>query len=202
MRIDESNVYRVQRPRGRSPGSQPDVVIVCQCGVTDSIRSKGNTPTECIGERFRHRGWQVDAAGKKAVCKECQMKKKANGSAPTTAAVSSLVAAVRLLDTHFDIDSGSYTDPRSDAAIAAKVGLAEPAITSLRENDYGPLSVDPEVARIEQEVSALDRKLDRDRSDLQELLDAQYDENRKVVAALECRLIAATKGRKPAGAAA
>lgn len=147
MRIDQSNVYRVHRPRGRSQGSQPDVVIVCHCGATDSIASKGNTPTECIGDRFRHRGWQVDAAGKKAVCRECQMKKTANGSAPTTAAVSSLVAAVRLLDAHFDIDSGSYAAPWSDAAIAGKVDLSEPAITSLRENDYGSLSVDPEVER-------------------------------------------------------
>ncbi len=202
MRIDQSNVYRLQRPRDRAAGSKSDVVIVCDCGASDSIRARGNTPTEVIGQRFRQRGWQVDAPGKKAACRECQMKKTANGAAPTSAAQISMVASVRLLDEHFDKENGRYEQGWSDASIAKQVGLAETAIASLRETAYGPLAVDPEIAKIEHEVSKVSQRVDQSQRELGGLIQTEMDDIRKVLAEIQCRLLEANNGRiSPSGAA-
>jgi len=198
MRVDETNVFRLRRPLDRPNMGKPDIVIVCSaCSRTDSIRAKGNLPPEAAANMFRNRGWRVDAGGKTATCKSCIMKKKANNPAQSPNAIRGQVAAVRLLDDHFDADAGRYVEGWSDEAIAEKVGLAVDAVESLRESAYGPLCVSPEVAKIETDIMATQKRFQDDLDQGRELLSSLSRDFGQQIASLRLRLEGTTKGQKP-----
>lgn len=60
-----------------------------------------------------------------------------------------------LLDKHFDDGSGRYLDGFSDQKIGDSIGVPRIHVEQMREAAYGPIKVDPEFARLENEILRL-----------------------------------------------
>ena len=64
-----------------------------------------------------------------------------------------------LLDSHFDDKAGCYLSDWSDQKIGTDLNLPWAIVAKIREAAYGPIRVDPEVAKLASEHAALKARL-------------------------------------------
>lgn len=64
------------------------------------------------------------------------------------------------LETHFDDATGCYLDGYSDQRIGTDLNLPWAMVTKIREAAYGPIRVDPEIAGLRAEMTAIGSKIE------------------------------------------
>jgi len=76
---------------------------------------------------------------------------------PTDAARAVRRAVLQWLDEAYDVDKSNYRAGVTDASIAKETGAAAALVKQLREENYGPLSIPPEIAELAADLEALRR---------------------------------------------
>lgn len=154
--------------------------ITCTtCGAQEDIGAgppRGRLPPHSLAGKFRKRGWETDGA-RNHTCPDCRAKKrearkerKAMAEAHTSAAGNAKTEAARLatqacfleMMDGYDMQAKAYKPGYSDGGIAQKVGLSEPVVARIREDNFGPLPApkpDP-LVQITALVKAAERSAD------------------------------------------
>lgn len=78
---------------------------------------------------------------------------------PTDAARAMRRAVIQWLEEAYDVDKANYRAGVTDESIAKDTGAALALVKQLREENYGPLSLPPELAEVMEELGGIKREL-------------------------------------------
>lgn len=113
-----------------------------------------------IDKKFMQQGWSLDPH----LCPACRTKPAKEKSDMTVkaspAAMRAQVETITLLQTHFDVEQGSYALGWSDEAIAKKTGIAVDAVVEYRRSAFGELKAPPELQALKDDLAAARALLD------------------------------------------
>lgn len=170
----------------------PMAIFTCtDCG--DTLRTKinyGSMNPEAIAKRVRAAGWECHSHKASATrCPTCQTRRAHNArgdtpnkDTPVTTPKATLALVDReptpdqrlkirqKLDALFDDAAGSYLDGASDQKIGEDLNLPWAWVQKIREAAYGPIRVDPEVAKLKSDVAALQRAISAASADFEKRL--------------------------------
>lgn len=187
--IERSNVFRM----GFDKTHERRIFrIGCShCSRQYEYYLKPGYPPEPALRCARAKGWEVESRGRWAHCPNCLKVKRLD---VTPAAMRQQVEMVRLLDTHFHVETGSYADPWSDAAIAKAAKLSADAVAKFREAAYGPLR-SPELEAASKAIADLRKKLDADIKAACDLIETSKREALAAITELEGKVAKALARR-------
>jgi hypothetical protein len=132
-----------------------------------------------ISKRASRDGWEAPAFRGRVRCPACQQssnrKGERPGEKPMTKPEAPLAQAPRpvpreptgderfrirgLLDSHFDDKVGAYLGDWSDQRIGTELNLPWAIVAKIREAAYGPIRVDPEMAKLTADHAELKARL-------------------------------------------
>jgi len=136
--------------------------LVCaQCGAKQEWRFDRRPPPEACRKHFHVQGWNLS---KKPLCPECaKPKEKVSMTAnitPIKPAPEQSEAAKKVkrliymaLEDYYDDAKKQYKSGHTDATIAKELGTSESFVKTIRESDFGPLAIPPEIAAIRAEIT-------------------------------------------------
>jgi hypothetical protein len=165
-------------------GGGVEITVPCKHGheITESF--KMHMPPDKAKKVFANKGWRF--WGKSTTCPEHTRKDDrmpANDSRTTLRAVANSTAseialgfavapiaseeakvakrmAIMLLEDKFDAKGGRYKDGFSDLKVAKEVGLAEAAVSEIREEFFGPIREPAEIGELREKLAALQAQAD------------------------------------------
>lgn len=163
------------------------------CRATERRRlRKANLPPDAIARFMRNVGWEVDAKCRHATCPKCQ-KKGATVTEISSEALKRQRQMFRLLDEFFDADAGRFAKGWSDEKIAEQTGLSASAVRKAREAAYGALKINPEVAKLTEDLADLRERYGSQITELESMVAELRREMERAGGAIEARLQALVK---------
>ena len=164
-----------------------------RCRASERRRMKrADLPPDAIAKFMRNVGWEVDAKCRHATCPKCQ-KKGATVTEISSEALKRQRQMFHLLDEFFDADAGRFAKGWSDEKIAEQTGLAAAAVRKAREAAYGALKVNPEVAKLTDELAAMRERYGSQITELENMVAELRREMERAGGAIEARLQALVK---------
>lgn len=152
--------------------------IVCRsCAAHAECRVDARPPPETIAKTFEREGWSVDRRNaNRCFCPDCHPSRKGTLSVTMPATLTTpapmpspklLRQVFAMLEDRFNPETGAFQDGWSDARIACETGASPIFVTKTREDAFGVLRADPDVAALRRSIddllsqlSALSAKVD------------------------------------------
>lgn len=145
-------------------------VTCAMCGEVSRVPSGTRSPPELLAKHMRQKKWELKE-GKAPKCPSCSNPRKGNDmnkplaqsetEAPSALQMPGKIlrAVYALLDDHLDPEKMLYRNGWTDGRIAKESGVAEVAITKIREESYGKLSEDPEVTSLKDDLKLMSMEI-------------------------------------------
>jgi hypothetical protein len=160
---------RAEEHRPTSPFETFAKIECTKCNEEGGMHLNKLLPEDVIDNKFKQIGWSLDPH----VCPKCQReqrekkatlklaftndtKTKDNDMALSPAAIKSHVRLVRMLDEHFDADTGQYMNGWNDEKVAAETGLSLAVVTEYRREAYGELKLPPGIQSLKDDIAVLE----------------------------------------------
>lgn len=203
----------VQRILGRDISVGPhglSVMLPCKgpCGRVITFHTPKVMSPEGLRRKLETNGWRL---GSRRQCPTCnadkpQPKEKpvtetklaavpkppappAAPLSPTEAARAVRRAVIQWLEEAYDVGKSGYRAGVTDESIAKETGAALALVKQLREENYGPLSIPPELAELVEELAAIRREA----STAREALDVKLSALNGRATAAEQKLVRVAK---------
>lgn len=165
------------------------MTIKCSHCTKNEVANQGNISSlqEANG-RFKRKGWQINSRATKATCPECLVKfksiskAKVNDMANQDAKLLPLLNPIQVrriyaeLEAYFDGLKGVYAQNHSDDTIAKELDIPRAHIVRIREEAFGKLKNQTEIAQLRADFDAAKALLDEALTGYRNQVNSFYDE--------------------------
>lgn len=131
---------------------QPVQVLKCtRKGCRSRFRTSKPTTPDAVVHKAREKGWNINLANKTAVCPEHRDESK-----PREMSKDQKRAIWREIDENYERDR--YVPGVTDKSIGEKLKFPWAWVKQVREEDFGPAGVDPEIAKLQTQIDDLEKR--------------------------------------------
>lgn len=172
MALDDKSIPGVKRTSVLVGETRRSAQVV-QCAFCDDgqlviFTTAKPLPPSAVRRFGRERGWDIDRRGKHK-CPNCKENEKVHNNLEKTASPSQQPPrdmdaharrrVFRAVDEAYDDVNNRYCPSYSDERIAKDLGVPRKWVETIRNENFGPAGVDPELAAITDEIERIDAEV-------------------------------------------